>query len=56
MKGIQHSVLISCVSVLNTEGHDMICECTLGNVENIFVLILWVDPNLIVARESIYEG
>jgi hypothetical protein len=35
--------------------HDTICKRTRGN-ECGFVLIGWVDLNLVIARESVHEG
>jgi hypothetical protein len=56
MKDVCHGPLESCASIFETEGHDTICKRTPRGNECGFVLIDWVNLNLVIARESIHEG
>jgi hypothetical protein len=55
MKNVCHGLLESDTSVLEAKRHDTICKSTLGGSECGFVLVSWVNLNLVVARESIHE-
>jgi hypothetical protein len=56
MKNVCHGPLKSGTNVLEAKRHDTICESTPGGSECGFVLIGWVNLNLVVARETIHEG
>jgi hypothetical protein len=56
MKNVCHGALESGSRILEAERHDTICKGTPRGSECGFVLIGWVDLNLVVAREAIHEG
>jgi hypothetical protein len=56
MKNVCHGTLKSGSSVLEAKRHDMICKGNPRGSECVFLLIDWVDLNLVVARETIHEG
>ena len=56
MKDVCHGSLKSCAGIFEAEGHDTVCKRTPGGYECGFVLIGWVNLNLVIARESIHEG
>jgi hypothetical protein len=56
MKDVCHGLLESCASIFEAEGHDTICKRTPRGDECGFLLIGWVNLNLVIARESIHEG
>ena len=55
MKDVCHRALEGCAGVFETEGHDTVCKRTPGGYECGFVLIGWVNLNLVIARESVHE-
>jgi hypothetical protein len=56
MKDVCHGSLECHSSVLEAKRHDTICESTPGGSECGFVLISWVNLDLVVARETVHEG
>jgi hypothetical protein len=56
MKDVCHGPLESCTGIFEAEGHDTIRKRTPWGNECGFVLIGWVDLNLVIARESVHEG
>jgi hypothetical protein len=56
MKDVCHGPLESCTGIFEAEGHDTVHKRTPRVNEFDFVLIGWVDLNLVIARESIHEG
>jgi hypothetical protein len=56
MKDVCHSPLKSGAGIFKAEGHDAICKRTPRGNECSFVLIGWVDLNLVIARESVHKG
>ena len=56
VKDVCHGSLESCAIIFEAEGHDTICECTPRGNECSFILIGWVNLDLVVARESIHKG
>jgi hypothetical protein len=56
MKNVGHGPLECRTSVLEVERHDTIWKSTPGGSECGFVLIDWVNLNLVVAREIVNEG
>jgi hypothetical protein len=55
MKDVCHRALESCAGVFEAEGHDTVCKRTPRGNECGFVLIGWVNLNLVIARESVHE-
>jgi hypothetical protein len=56
MKDVCHSPLESCTGIFEAEGYDTICKRTPRGNECGFVLISWVDLNLVIARKSVHKG
>jgi hypothetical protein len=56
MKDVCHGSLESCAGIFEAEGHDTVCKCTPGGYECGFVLIGWVNLDLVVAREVVHKG
>jgi hypothetical protein len=56
MKDVCHILLESCTDILQAKRHDTICKITPRGSECGFILIVWVDLNLIIARESVHKG
>jgi hypothetical protein len=56
MKNVCHGTLESGSCILEAERHDTIRKSAPGGSECGFVLIGWVNLNLVVARETIHEG
>jgi hypothetical protein len=56
MKDVCHSPLESGAGVFEAEGHDTICKRTPRGNECGFVLIGWVNLDLVIARESVHKG
>jgi hypothetical protein len=56
MKNVCHGMLKSGSGLLEAKRNDMICKSTARGSECSFVLISWVDLNLVVARETVHEG
>jgi hypothetical protein len=55
VKNVCHGTLESGSCVIEAKRHDTICKSSLGGSECDFVLIGWVDLNLVVARETVHE-
>jgi hypothetical protein len=56
MKNISHSPLECHTCVLESKRHDTIGKSTPRGSECGFVLVCWMNLNLIIAREPIHEG
>ena len=56
MKDVCHGSLEGGAGIFEAEGHDMICKRTPGGDECGFVLIGWVNLDLVVAREVVHKG
>jgi hypothetical protein len=56
MENIGHGPLKRSTYVLESKRHDTISEGTLRGSKSGFVLICWMDLNLIVAKEPIHKG
>jgi hypothetical protein len=56
MKYVRHSLLKSGAGIFKAEGHDAIGKRTPRGNECGFILIGWVDLNLVIARESVHKG
>jgi hypothetical protein len=56
MKDVCHRTLEGCVGVFEAEGHDTICKRTPRGNECGFILIGWVNLNLVIAKESVHKG
>jgi hypothetical protein len=56
MKDVCHGMLKSGTSVLEAKRHERIYKSTPRGSECSFVLISWVNLNLVVARETVHEG
>jgi hypothetical protein len=56
MKNVCHGTLESGSYILEAERHDTIHKISPGGSEYGFVLIGWVDLNLVVSRETVHEG
>ena len=56
MKNVCHGVLESGSCILEAERHDTIHKSAPGASECGFVLIGWVDLNLVIAKEFVHEG
>jgi hypothetical protein len=56
MKNVCHGALESGTNILEAKRHDTICKSTPRGSECGFVLIGWVNLNLVVARETVHEG
>jgi hypothetical protein len=56
MENISHGPLECSTCVLESKGHDTIGKSTPWGGKCSFILICWVNLDLIVARETIHEG
>jgi hypothetical protein len=56
MENISHGPLEHCTSVLESKRHDTICTSTPWGSKCSFILIRWMDLDLVVSRETIHEG
>ena len=56
MKDVCHGPLESCTGIFEAEGHDTICKRTPRGNECGFILIGWVNLNLVIAREFVHKG
>jgi hypothetical protein len=56
MEDVCHGTLEGGAGIFEAEGHDTICKRAPWGYECGFVLIGWVDLNLVVAREAIHKG
>jgi hypothetical protein len=56
MKDVGHGSLESSTDIFESEGHDAIRKGTPRGCKRDFVLICWIDLNLIVSRETIHKG
>jgi hypothetical protein len=56
MENISHGSLECITFVLESKRHDTIGKCTPWGAKCSFILICWVDLDLIVAREPVHEG
>jgi hypothetical protein len=56
MKDVCHGPLESGAGIFEAEGHDTICKRAPGGYECGFVLIGWVNLDLVVAREAVHKG
>jgi hypothetical protein len=56
MKNVFHGALECSSNILEAKRHDTICKGTPRGSECGFVLIGWVDLNLVVFIEVIHEG
>jgi hypothetical protein len=56
MKYVCHRPMESCVGIIYAKRHDTVCKGTPWGSECSFILIGWVDLNLVIARESVHKG
>jgi hypothetical protein len=56
MKNVGYGLLESCAHILEAKRHDMICKSAPRGSECGFILVSWVDVNLVVSREIVHEG
>jgi hypothetical protein len=56
MENVRHGALESGSCILEAERHDTIHKSAPRGSECGFVLIEWVNLNLVVARETLHEG
>jgi hypothetical protein len=56
VKNVGHGPLESRTRFFESKGHDTISKGTLRCCKRGFVLICWVDLNLIVSEETIHKG
>jgi hypothetical protein len=56
MKNVSHSPLEFRTCVLESKRHDTIGKSTTRGSECGFVLVCWMNLNLIIAREPVHEG
>jgi hypothetical protein len=55
MKNVCHGMLECRVDILEAKRHDMICESNPWGSECGFVLMGWLNIDLVVARETVQE-
>jgi hypothetical protein len=56
MKNVGHGPLEHSTHIFEPKGHDMIRKGAIRGCKSGFVLLCWVDLNLIVAGEPIHKG
>jgi hypothetical protein len=56
MKHVDHGPLKSGADILEAKWHDTICKGAPRGSECSFVLIGWMNLDLVVARETVHEG